>query len=123
MSLDGRRIFIEPFFPPEPLSEEDTRRIDAALEALYKVRMGYSDRHLDRQATIPEVFEVAHPLIRSTDDFVLLCEKTPAILKSLPEESIETPVGYNHTYDLSELRKRAGSTQTMEEFLSGVGDE
>jgi hypothetical protein len=41
----------------------------------------------------------------------------PDVIRSLPEESVETPVGYCHYYDTSKLQERVQKARSLDEFL------
>jgi hypothetical protein len=102
---------------PWLVSDQSASQVKAGLDAIYGVVFGYSDRHLDMQAMIPEVFAICMPLVRDLAEFMALCERVPDLVKSLPEESRETPIGYCHSYDTRALKLCAEMASGLNEFL------
>lgn len=106
------------FARPAIRTEEDMQRALKALDALYAHQFGYSDRHIAMQAVVPTVFEIVQRHIRTLDDLLLLCAELPRIIRNLPEDNDDSPVGKLYRYDLSALRARGLVALTMKEFAS-----
>ncbi|HOY67117.1 MAG TPA: ankyrin repeat domain-containing protein [Candidatus Ozemobacteraceae bacterium] len=114
----GRYKDLLEFISPVVTTETELQATLFALGTLYSHSFGYSDRQLDMQALIPRIFGIARKRIRSTQDLLRLCAMLPRMMKDLPEDSVETPVGYMHHHDLSQLEARALIAKDMDEFTS-----
>ncbi len=101
-------------------SERNAARIEQAFAAIYGQSYGYSDRDHDLKGMIPAVIAICAPLATSLDGFLRLCAAVPAILRALPEDSEETPVGYIHSYDTSDLEAQARAATSLDAFLAGL---
>lgn len=98
-------------------SEDDFNRLMSALDAMHAHQFGFSDRHLAMKAMIPQIFEIACRHVHSLEDLLLLCSKTPGIIKNLPEDSEDSPAGKFYYYDLATLKARGLLALNMSEFV------
>ena len=111
------------------LAPDEARRgeLDSMLEDMWREcqkrrALGYSDHQLALAWKMPDIFRLIKPLITSMEDLQRFCRAMPVIVKWLPYDSAESPVGYIHTIFTSSFANRVQASRTLDEFLQGFGD-
>lgn len=115
------RLKRHPFIKRRMLSwlndDKEAALAEKAVDAIFALSYGYSDRDTDMKRVVPEVFDLCMPLVHNLGDFLALCAAIPGILRALPEDSQETILGYVHTYDLSTLASLAKRSAGVADLL------